>query len=128
MIIGVTLGILVTVGDCVGVIEGLGNGVVVSVADGLTVGATCATAWGWEAQLTSPIIKNNPRILSSQIIAPIISGFLFPRTGRLARKPVTRYNPDHSGRGAARLARLHGVQEVGGSNPLAPTEAYPQTA
>ena len=27
-----------------------------------------------------------------------------------------------SGRGAARLARLHGVQEVGGSNPLAPTE------
>ncbi len=26
-----------------------------------------------------------------------------------------------SGRGAARLARLHGVQEVGGSNPLAPT-------
>ena len=29
--------------------------------------------------------------------------------------------PNHSGRGAARLARLHGVQEVGGSNPLAPT-------
>jgi hypothetical protein len=27
-----------------------------------------------------------------------------------------------SGRGAARLARLHGVQEVGGSNPLAPTK------
>ncbi len=27
-----------------------------------------------------------------------------------------------SGRGAARLARLHGVQEVGGSNPLAPTD------
>ena len=26
-----------------------------------------------------------------------------------------------SGRGAVRLARLHGVQEVGGSNPLAPT-------
>ena len=38
--VGVTLGVLVTVGDCVGVIEGLGNGVVVSVADGLTVGAT----------------------------------------------------------------------------------------
>jgi hypothetical protein len=30
--------------------------------------------------------------------------------------------PCQSGRGAARLARLHGVQEVGGSNPLAPTE------
>jgi hypothetical protein len=29
--------------------------------------------------------------------------------------------PCRSGRGAARLARLHGVQEVGGSNPLAPT-------
>ena len=28
----------------------------------------------------------------------------------------------NSGRGAARLARLHGVQEVGGSNPLAPTK------
>src|SRR5215216_4449533 len=27
-----------------------------------------------------------------------------------------------AGRGAARLARLHGVQEVGGSNPLAPTD------
>jgi hypothetical protein len=29
-----------------------------------------------------------------------------------------------SGRGAARLARLHGVQEVGGSNPLAPTRKH----
>ena len=27
-----------------------------------------------------------------------------------------------SGRSAVRLARLHGVQEVGGSNPLAPTK------
>ena len=27
-----------------------------------------------------------------------------------------------SGRGAARLARLHGVQEVEGSNPFAPTK------
>ena len=27
-----------------------------------------------------------------------------------------------SGRGAAWLARLNGVQEVGGSNPLAPTD------
>jgi hypothetical protein len=27
-----------------------------------------------------------------------------------------------SGRGAARLARLHGVQEVAGSNPVAPTK------
>ncbi len=34
----------------------------------------------------------------------------------------TGYRPRRkSGRGAARLARLHGVQEVGGSNPLAPT-------
>ena len=31
------------------------------------------------------------------------------------------YNNVRSGRGAVRLARLHGVQEVGGSNPLAPT-------
>ena len=32
-------------------------------------------------------------------------------------------NPNQpSGRGAARLARVHGVQEVGGSNPLAPTK------
>src|SRR5512138_239939 len=30
-------------------------------------------------------------------------------------------DPAKSGRGAVRLARLHGVQEVGGSNPLAPT-------
>ena len=35
------------------------------------------------------------------------------------------YNPGlSSGRGAVRLARLHGVQEVGGSNPLAPTENH----
>ena len=27
-----------------------------------------------------------------------------------------------SGRGAVRLARLHGVQEVEGSNPFAPTK------
>jgi hypothetical protein len=33
-----------------------------------------------------------------------------------------------SGRGADRLARLHGVQEVGGSNPLAPTKLQSQTA
>jgi hypothetical protein len=33
--------------------------------------------------------------------------------------PVT-----HSGRGAARLAHLHGVQGVGGSNPLAPTDFF----
>ena len=32
-----------------------------------------------------------------------------------------------SGRGAARLARLHGVQEVGGSNPLAPTSGTSPT-
>ena len=30
-----------------------------------------------------------------------------------------------SGRGAARLARLHGVQEVAGSNPVAPTVPKP---
>ncbi len=33
--------------------------------------------------------------------------------------------PCPSGRGAVRLARLHGVQEVGGSNPLAPTNTGP---
>jgi hypothetical protein len=32
---------------------------------------------------------------------------------------------DQSGRGAARLARLHGVQEVEGSNPFAPTDKEP---
>ncbi len=43
----------------------------------------------------------------------------------IARREIKRYNSGHkSGRGAVRLARLHGVQEVGGSNPLAPTE-YP---
>src|ERR1019366_6096673 len=31
------------------------------------------------------------------------------------------YNSRRSGRGAVWLARLNGVQEVGGSNPLAPT-------
>src|SRR5437868_2415754 len=31
------------------------------------------------------------------------------------------YNFDAPGRGAVWLARLNGVQEVGGSNPLAPT-------
>jgi hypothetical protein len=30
-----------------------------------------------------------------------------------------------SGRGAAWLARLHGVQEVAGSNPVAPTDYKP---
>jgi hypothetical protein len=36
--------------------------------------------------------------------------------------PRYDYNTNiNSGRGAVRLARLHGVQEVGGSNPLAPT-------
>ena len=34
---------------------------------------------------------------------------------------VTRYNAARSGRGADRLARFNGVEEVGGSNPLAPT-------
>ena len=32
------------------------------------------------------------------------------------------YNQKSSGRGAVRLACLHGVQEVPGSNPGAPTE------
>ena len=48
----------------------------------------------------------------------------------VAEKPNCGYNTAcqspadwrDSGRGAARLARLHGVQEVGGSNPLAPTD------
>ncbi len=40
----------------------------------------------------------------------------------IVRREIKSYNIGHkSGRGAVRLARLHGVQEVGGSNPLAPT-------
>jgi hypothetical protein len=39
-----------------------------------------------------------------------------PETGKEAIMPLAQ-----SGRGAARLARLHGVQEVAGSNPVAPT-------
>ena len=55
---------------------------------------------------------------------------MFPPFGRSEKKSckcIVRinengYNSLHqSGRGAVRLARLHGVQEVGGSNPLAPT-------
>ena len=41
------------------------------------------------------------------------------------RKNATIIRFAQSGRGAARLARLHGVQEVGGSNPLAPTAYEP---
>ena len=41
---------------------------------------------------------------------------------QVAKNIVTVYNCFCSGRGAVRLACLHGVQEVGGSNPLAPTE------
>ena len=40
----------------------------------------------------------------------------------LAIKGGTRYNAARSGRGADRLARFNGVEEVGGSNPLAPTQ------
>ena len=39
----------------------------------------------------------------------------------LAKPAPLCYNARRSGRGAARLAHLHGVQGVGGSNPLAPT-------
>jgi hypothetical protein len=40
----------------------------------------------------------------------------------IAKNNFVEYNNGRcSGRGAVRLARLHGVQEVGGSNPLAPT-------
>ena len=40
----------------------------------------------------------------------------------LAILAISRYNKHlSSGRGAVRLARLHGVQEVEGSNPFAPT-------
>ena len=46
----------------------------------------------------------------------------------VARNSNCDYNTAcQSGRGAARLARLHGVQEVGGSNPLAPTRDRLQT-
>lgn len=44
-----------------------------------------------------------------------------PNTTILCTGKLT-VRPSISGRGAARLARLHGVQEVGGSNPLAPTD------
>jgi hypothetical protein len=47
------------------------------------------------------------------------------KTKNLLRNKVNQaiIQPTHqSGRGAARLARLHGVQEVEGSNPFAPTE------
>ena len=39
----------------------------------------------------------------------------------LAMRPGVGYTSPYTGRGAARLARLHGVQEVPGSNPGAPT-------
>ena len=39
----------------------------------------------------------------------------------LVKQTWLGYNLRHTGRGAARLARLHGVQEVPGSNPGAPT-------
>ena len=42
--------------------------------------------------------------------------FHLRETGKEAIMPFAQ-----SGRGAARLARLHGVQEVAGSNPVAPT-------
>jgi hypothetical protein len=51
-----------------------------------------------------------------------------PKTKNLLRNKVNQaiIQPTHqSGRGAARLARLHGVQEVEGSNPFAPTEQEP---
>jgi hypothetical protein len=47
---------------------------------------------------------------------------IIKRNADLAIKLVTRYNAARSGRGADRLARFNGVEEVGGSNPLAPTE------
>ncbi len=42
---------------------------------------------------------------------------------RLGNPEIVKYNLGRSlsGRGAVRLARLHGVQEVEGSNPFAPT-------
>jgi hypothetical protein len=36
---------------------------------------------------------------------------------------INRSMNHESGRSAAWLARLHGVQEAGGSNPLAPTSS-----
>ena len=40
---------------------------------------------------------------------------------RIDRDKKLPYIDSCSGRSAAWLARLHGVQEAGGSNPLAPT-------
>ena len=48
-----------------------------------------------------------------------VNVFLFLKN--IAKLGDCVYNSLRSGRGAVRLARLHGVQEVGGSNPLAPT-------
>jgi hypothetical protein len=36
-------------------------------------------------------------------------------------QPAIAYNQETTGRGAVWLARLNGVQEVAGSNPVAPT-------
>ena len=41
--------------------------------------------------------------------------------GYLANLAGMGYNEFYTGRSAARLAHLNGVQVVGGSNPLAPT-------
>ena len=41
--------------------------------------------------------------------------------------PNNQFKQAVSGRGAARLARLHGVQEVEGSNPFAPTDGKTKT-
>src|SRR5574341_843240 len=79
-------------------------------------------------------VKCGDTCTSMQVLvcfAPAALSMTYQATLRKSSKPscivyVHRrffwYNaPRSSGRGAARLAHLHGVQGVGGSNPLAPT-------
>jgi hypothetical protein len=71
----VIVGVLVEVGEGEGVFEGFGSGVFVLRAVGLTGKITWVTTCGCGAQLTIPMISSNPKIILSQIIAPIISVF-----------------------------------------------------
>ncbi len=94
----------------------------------------------WHKVVRSALL--DPAEPGDTLFAPALlaagGGFQPAESGDTKMRAITRHNfiarihesgyntPCSSGRGAARLARLHGVQEVGGSNPLAPTD--PQTA